>query len=106
VNETMMQSVEFSGNAFNLLQLILSPSKDESSYPCLGRHLCKLGSQVKGDVSSSAESISLKLVTFALMWVQLEDRSQSFVQFLDNVTRDDFDEHLDCDYIFYKCQHS
>ena len=61
---------------------------------------------MKGDVSSSAESLPLKLVMFALMWVQLEDRSQSFVQFLDNVTRDDFDEHLDCDYIFYKCQHS
>ena len=31
MNETKMQSVEFSGNAFNLLQLILSPSKGKIS---------------------------------------------------------------------------
>ena len=50
-------------------------------------------------------SLVLKITTFALMWVELEDRSQAFVQFLDNVTKDDFDQSLDCDLLFYKCQH-
>ena len=49
------------------------------------------------------ESLTLKTVSFALMWIQLEDRSQSFVNFLENVTKDDFDESLDCDLIFYTC---
>lgn len=46
------------------------------------------------------EGIVLRLTSFALMWIQLEDRSQSFIQFLENVTKDDFDEYLDCDMIF------
>ena len=32
-----------------------------------------------------------------------KDQSQSFVNFLENVTREDFDQYLDCDLIFYKC---
>ena len=48
--------------------------------------------------------IVLKVTTFALMWVGLEDRSQAFLQFLENVTRDDFDQSLDCDLMFYKCE--
>ena len=43
---------------------------------------------------TSMESVAVKVTTFALLWVQLEDRSQSFVQFLENVTKDDFDEYL------------
>ena len=49
------------------------------------------------------ESLAFKTVSFALMWIQLEDRSQSFIKFLENVTKDDFDESLDCDLIFYTC---
>ena len=56
------------------------------------------------DEFSDTDSIVLKLTTFALMWLQLDDRSQSFVNFLENVTKDDFDEYLDCDLIFYKCK--
>ena len=34
----------------------------------------------------------------------LDDTSQSYINFLNNVISDDFDETLDCDLIFYKCQ--
>ena len=74
--------------------------------PCLGRHLCHLGAYLNSsntNTLSSMESLAFKTVSFALMWIQLEDRSQSFIKFLENVTKDDFDESLDCDLIFYTC---
>ena len=74
---------------------------DKESQDCVGRNLCH-SLKIK-DLFSDTESIALKLTTFALMWHQLEDRSQSFVNFLENVTKDDFDEYLACDLIFYKC---
>ena len=114
-------SIEYSIAAFNTLQeitkiyhngknelqinanmlLMLSIVED---YSCLGRQLCHLGQTNRHTFSSLMEGIVLRLTSFALMWIQLEDRSQSFIQFLENVTKDDFDEYLDCDMIFYKCQ--
>ena len=76
-------------------------SYGDQSQDCLGRHLCHLGARTQG--KSSMETVASKIATFALMWVQLEDRSQSFMQFLENVSTNDFDEKLDCDLIFYKC---
>ena len=98
----LVDNIEFSHSAFNLLEFIVSSSSN-SSYSCLGRHLCKMDSVMKRQSLSSSDSTLLKVTMFALMWIQLEDRSQSFIQFLENVTKDDFDEHLECDYIFYQC---
>lgn len=83
---------------------LLIPIKGSGVDPCLGRHLCHLGAYLNSsNTLSSMESLAFKTVSFALMWIQLEDRSQSFIKFLENVTNDDFDESLDCDLIFYTC---
>jgi len=92
-------SIEYSVAAFNTLQEITNIYKED--YSCLGRRLCHLGQTNRQTTDSSLmESIVLRLSSFGLMWIQLEDRSQSFIQFLENVTKDDFDEYLDCDLIF------
>ena len=46
----------------------------------------------------------MQIATLALLWVQLEDYSQSYSNFLNSVVNDDFDEKLECDVIFYKCE--
>merc|ERR1712110_716358 len=94
----------FSKVAFQALGKIINSTSEGGVDPCLGRHLCHLGAYLnKSDTLSSMESLAFKTVSFALMWIQLEDRSQSFIKFLENVTKDDFDESLDCDFIFYAC---
>ena len=86
---------------YKVVFLLIFSFSDTESQDCIGRNLCQ-SLKVK-ETFSATESIALKLTTFALMWQQLEDRSQSFVNFLENVTKDDFDEYLDCDLMFYKC---
>ena len=88
---------DFSAATFQLLRALLTSGQDQ---PCLGRQLCHLSSSSNNDMTNTV----MKMMTFALMWVELEDRSQAFLQFLENVTKDDFDQSLDCDLIFYKCQ--
>ena len=92
---------EFSETAFDVLLSVVSADQDEQSQSCLGRRLCRLSHNPSS--GSVMTGIVLKMTTFALMWVGLEDRSQAFLQFLENVTRDDFDQSLDCDVMFYKC---
>ena len=105
-NTTMEQYEEFSEATFQLLRgLLSSPGEDQA---CLARHLCHLSSNINNNNNNNNNglmtNIVVKMMTFALMWVELEDRSQAFLQFLENITRDDFDQSLDCDLIFYRCQ--
>ena len=100
-DDTEPNEIEFRIIANAVLQNIVGNSLDDRPKDCLGRHLCHLGAKSQG--RSAMETVALKIATFALMWVELEDRSQSFVQFLENVSTSDFDENLDCDMIFYKC---
>ena len=101
-NETEpSEEVAFRTIANDVLQTIVGNNLHYRSEDCLGRHLCHLGAKSQG--RSPMETVASKIAMFALMWVQLEDRSQSFVQFLENVSTSDFDENLDCDLIFYKC---
>ena len=97
--------VTFQRVAVDIIQHIVT-SQGELGLPgredCLGRHLCHLSRTSRSD-TDHLETVALKLATFALLWVQLEDDSSSFSDFLNNITRDDFDETLDCDLIFYKC---
>ena len=90
---------DFSEATFHVLRSLLTSGQDQ---PCLGRQLCHLSSS--NNDNKDMTNIVVKMMTFALMWVELEDRSQAFLQFLENVTKDDFDQSLDCDLIFYKCQ--
>ena len=103
-NTTREQYEEFSQATFQLLRgLLSSPGEDQA---CLARDLCHLSSSSYNNNNNSdlMTNIVVKMMTFALMWVELEDRSQAFLQFLENITRDDFDQSLDCDLIFYRCQ--
>ena len=95
------EEVDFRILTTAVLQNIVGSELNHYSHDCLGRHLCHLGSTF--DRHSPMNRLAWRIATFGLMWIQLEDRSQSFVQFLDNVSSDEFDEKLDCDLIFYKC---
>ena len=99
-NSTAEHYEEFSVATFQLLRAFLTSGQDQA---CLGRQLCHLSSNNNNN-NGIMTNIVVKMMTFALMWVELEDRSQAFLQFLENVTKDDFDQSLDCDLIFYKCQ--
>ena len=102
LNKTEPYEIEFREISYDVLHNIVKNGMEDNNKDCLGRHLCHLGAKHEGQ--SPMETLALKIATFALLWVELEDRSQSFVQFLENVSTNDFDESLDCDLIFYKCQ--
>ena len=91
--------VDFRLNAGRVVQLVAGAG--HHSPDCLGRELCRLGATPRP--SSVMQTSALKIATAALLWVQLEDRSQSFLQFLESSSKGDIDETVDCDLIFYKC---
>ena len=95
--------VEFRQVALDLLSYAVT-SRDlvssQADRHCLGRHLCRMGRE---GGRGGLEALAGKIVSFCLLWVGLDDTSQAFVTFLDNVTEDDFDETLDCDLLFYEC---
>ena len=95
--EVVDSEARFQAVAMDLLEHVVTSGERGE---CLGRHLCHLS---RLPTSSYLDSLPLKVATTALLWVQLEDTSQSYSDFLANVVRDDFDETLDCDLIFYKC---
>lgn len=91
-------------SAIPILRLMLDDDVDND---CLGRQLCHvskdiptLGSGVRVDY---LETVALKTTLFGLLWVKLEDRSESFVEFLDRLVSHELDQELDCDLIFYQC---
>ena len=53
---------------------------------CLGRNLCHLSRKLPE--KSHLETVALKIATTVLLWVQLDDTSQSYINFLNNVRGD------------------
>ncbi|XP_023321077.1 uncharacterized protein LOC111695851 [Eurytemora carolleeae] len=95
------KDLNFLPTASNIFKSVLD-SDGLISTECLGRHLCHL-SKDETEQLDFKQSVALKTMTFALMWMKLEDRSQSFVEFLDNMVLGNLDQDLDCDLIFYTC---
>ena len=99
--------MSFERIAMDILEHIVAQRNawDTGTTDCLGRNLCHLSRASPGEPHRShLETVALKIATTVLLWVQLDDTSQSYINFLNNVISDDFDETLDCDLIFYKCQ--
>ena len=107
-NKVEQTTVSFERVAMDILEHIVSRRSawDTGTPDCLGRDLCHLSRKLpeKTHSSSHLETVALKIATTVLLWVQLEDTSLSYINFLNNVTADDFDETLDCDLIFYQCK--
>ena len=103
-------SVSFKKVAMDILQHVVAQRGvwATGSQDCLGRDLCHLSRKsppaAVGGQSSHLEKVALKIATTVLLWVQLDDTSQTYINFLDNVIADDFDETLDCDLLFYRCK--
>merc|ERR550532_1135658 len=106
-SKLVQTEISFERVAMDMLEHIVARRADwDTGTPdCLGRNLCHLSRKLpeKSHISH-LETVALKIATTVLLWVQLDDTSQSYINFLNNVTSDDFDESLDCDLIFYQCK--
>ena len=100
-NKEEPTAITFQRIAMDILEHIVA-RRDAGTPDCLGRNLCHLSRKMPE--RSHLETVALKIATTVLLWVQLEDTSQSYINFLNNVITDDFDETLDCDLIFYQCK--
>ena len=70
---------------------------------CLGRRICQLAqNQHQHWTKSTLESVLLKLTSFALLYVELEDHSQAFINFMEALDSDEV-KQLDCEDLFWKC---
>ena len=73
---------------------------------CLGRRLCQMSQKSKDQISTSSisilESVMLKLTTFALLYVELEDHTQTFIKFVEALGDEKVNE-IDCENLFWKC---
>ena len=73
---------------------------------CLGRRLCQMSQKSKENVLTSSisilESAMLKLTTFALLYVELEDHTQTFIKFIEAIG-DEKVNQIDCENLFWKC---
>ena len=73
---------------------------------CLGRRLCQMSQKSKENVLTSSisilESAMLKLTTFALLYVELEDHTQTFIKFIEAIG-DEKVNQMDCENLFWKC---
>ena len=73
---------------------------------CLGRRLCQMSQKSKEKVLTSSvsilESVMLKLTTFALLYVELEDHTQTFIKFIEAMGDEKINE-IDCENLFWKC---
>ena len=103
-NKEEPTAISFQRIAMDILEHIVArrDAWDAGTPDCLGRNLCHLSRKMPE--RSHLETVALKIATTVLLWVQLEDTSQSYINFLNNVITDDFDETLDCDLIFYQCK--
>ena len=73
---------------------------------CLGRRLCQMSQKSKENVLTSSisilESAMLKLTTFTLLYVELEDHTQTFIKFIEAIG-DEKVNQIDCENLFWKC---
>ena len=73
---------------------------------CLGRRLCQMSQKSKENVLTSSisilESAMLKLTTFTLLYVELEDHTQTFIKFIEAMGDENFNQ-IDCENLFWKC---
>ena len=106
-NKVEPTEISFERVAMDILEHIVARGAnwDREMPDCLGRNLCHLSRKLPEKLHSShLDTVGLKIATTILLWVQLDDISQSYINFLNNVIADDFDETLDCDLIFYQCK--
>ena len=99
--------IGFERVAMDILELIVARRADwdKGTPDCLGRDLCHLSRKLpEKSENLHLETVALKIATTILLWIQLDDTSQSYINFLNNVITGDFDETLDCDLIFYLCK--
>ena len=73
---------------------------------CLGRRLCQMSQKSKEKMSNSSisilESTMLKLTTFALLYIELEDHTQTFIKFIEAMGDKNVNQ-IDCENLFWKC---
>jgi len=91
-------------SALPIIRLMLDGDVDTD---CLGRQLCHVSKDIHSLGSGTGvdykDTVVLKTILFGLLWIKLEDRSESFVEFLDRLVSHELDQELDCDLIFYQC---
>ena len=69
---------------------------------CLGKRLCHLSQTTKSEFKDTSllQSVLLKLTTFALLYVELEDHTEAFIHFMEAINSE---QTIDCEDIFWKC---